>query len=115
MKPALPVDCLGSRPGIVVIAAHHIISATAEFPRNADGTLEASERVDDFDLELRQDFANGLGAQLYAVISGSESYDRGCFGQSVRNRELGQVHFLHRLPHQRLRTESSGHYARPQA
>src|SRR5262245_7675173 len=110
-QPAIVVNRRAGGIRVVVITLHHVVAAHDQLTGLVRAESLAGRRIDDPDLHLGQDHADGLGAMFDRVVApGLRDAWRG-FGQSVNDRDLAQVHFINRAPHQGLWTERSCHHA----
>ncbi len=64
VQPAVRIDRLRRRLGVVVVALHHVVAAAAQLAALAGGALRAGRGIDDLHLELGQDDANRLAAEI---------------------------------------------------
>ena len=115
VEPVVRVNRGGSRLLVVVVPLHHVVAAHAEFAALARRTRRTAHRIDNLHFHFGKGHADGLRALLYARIPWCHRDAGRRFGHSVGNRDLGEVHLAHHPPHQRLRTQRSGHDARYEA
>ena len=76
---------------VVPIALHHRIAAGAEFAALADRHSRAVG-VDDLDLDMRMDAADGRDALFERIVDMALERDRAGLGHAVGDGHLGHMH-----------------------
>ena len=111
MQPAVFVDRSPGCLRILVIALHHEIAASTQLASLADGRHLTGRWVDDFQLRMRQHFANRGHSQLDWVVDSGQSDGRRRLGQSVPDGHLPAVHLVNDALHDLDRTGRASHDA----
>ena len=91
VHPAAGVEHLGGLLRLVPIAEHHGVAAGAEFAALA-ARHDAALEIDDLDLEMRMDAADGRDAALQRIVDGALEADRAGLGHAVGDRDVAHVH-----------------------
>src|ERR1700761_9198437 len=99
MHPAIRVEHVGGLFRLVPIAEHDAVAAGAEFaPRTT--RHHAPFEIDDLDLDMRVDAADGRDAALQWVVGRALEADRAGFGHAVSDGDVAHVHlFIDALHH----------------
>ena len=77
--------------GIVPIAEHHRIAARAEFARRA-ARHDAAFGIDDLDLDMRLNAADGGDAALQRIVARGLGADRAGLGHAIGDGDFAHVH-----------------------
>src|SRR5256885_9170880 len=114
VHPPRGVDRLTRRVFVVPVAAHDDVATAAELAGRVARNDRARARIDDLDLDVRVDPADGRYAALERVVGRALRGYRRRFGQAVRDRHLGDVHHGLDLLHHLDGTRRSRHDPGPQ-
>ena len=109
MHPAGRVNGLGGLVRLLPVTQHHTRAARAELAGQAPNHSSTGERVDDLDLEVRHDPADGFGPALEVVVDPGHGRDRRGLGHAVGDGDLGHVHLRHDPLHHLDGTRRAGH------
>src|ERR1700722_1303436 len=108
VHPARRIDGLAGALRIVPIAEHHRIAAREELAGRA-GRHDPALRVDDLDLQMRLDAADGRHAALERIVGRALKAHRARLGHAVRDSDLRQMHLVDRALHHLDRARRAGH------
>ena len=111
MHPAARVDRLAGRLLVVPVAPHDDVAAAAQLARRPTRHDHAGGRVDDLDLDVRVDPADGGHPPLERVVGRALGGDGRGLCHAVGNRHLGDVHHGLHLFHHLDRARRAGHDA----
>ena len=113
MEEAVLVDDLFCSLWILVIAFHHIESATAHLTLYTNRTFLACFRIEHFHLYKREVATYGGATLLEGIVQTSLRHTWRRLGESIDAGD-GHIHLLRYLLHQLYRTETACHNARTQ-
>src|SRR5690348_740339 len=111
VHPARGVDGLGGLAGLPPIAEHHRVPARAQLTRNVAWHGDTGFRIDDLDLDVRMYPPDRGYPAVQRVVDPGLRRDRGGFGHSVDDGDLGHAHPVHDLLHDFDRAGCAAHAA----
>ena len=114
VQPAGRVDGLLRAFGIVVVTAHDVVTAVAQFPMLAPRQNLARCRVDNPLFLVRHDFADRADSQFQGVVHFGHVANWRSLGHAAGDGDFTTMHFRHHAFHQFGRARRAGHDARAQ-
>src|SRR4029079_9012373 len=114
VHPALGVEHIGGLFCFVPIAQHDAVAAGAEFAALA-ARHHAPLEIDDLDLDMRMDAADGRYAPFQRIVGGALETDRRLLGHAIGDGDFAHVHLVVDALHHLDRAGRAGHDAGAQS